>query len=488
MNNVDQRMTRAQVARAKLQGREDEGARIPAGVDALKARAATKNAKAAPTTRAAALGTRAPNALAGKKVAVKQEVTKPALGVKKANMAAAAKVNPNELKENKEPLVKKTKAAPVQQPAQAADDEKKVKAVRKQPKAALEPSKVLQELVVEEVVEFKAGKTAPPKPQADVKPPVEKENRARGLVPKHTRAETTEAYPAAKKVKTVVQKEEEYVTPREELDADDIHDPMMVHEYTEDIFKYLGELEERTMPNPNYIDIQADLNWSMRYLLVDWLIDVSSKFHLLPETLFMTVNIVDRFLSDRPVSMNKLQLVGLAAMFIAGKYEEVQAPGINAIAYMADGGFKADDIMKAERYILQILKFNLHYPSPMSFLRRCSKADNYDATTRTLAKYLMEISLIDHNFLDIRPSRVAAAGLYLARRIAGKEGWNVNFVFYSGYSESEVKEVAHMMVDYLRSKINEEPDSLHKKYTHRKFLKASLVIKQWIQDGYTQEF
>jgi G2/mitotic-specific cyclin 1/2 len=161
----------------------------------------------------------------------------------------------------------------------------------------------------------------------------------------------------------------------------------------------------------------------MRSILIDWLIEVHNKFHLLPETLYLTINIIDRFLSLRVVSLVKLQLVGLTAMFIASKYEEVITPSIQNFIYMADGGYSDDEVLKAERYILQVLDFNLQYPSPMSFLRRCSKADNYDHQTRTLAKYLMELTLIDHQFLIYPPSMIAAAGLYLSRKMLKRGEW-----------------------------------------------------------------
>ena len=184
-----------------------------------------------------------------------------------------------------------------------------------------------------------------------------------------------------------------------------------------------SQYQEQTLPNPDYMDNQKELQWKMRAVLVDWLIEVHNKFHLLPETLYLGINIIDRFLSLRVVSLVKLQLVGLTAMFIASKYEEVVTPSIQNFIYMADGGYSDEEVLKAERYILQVLDFSLQYPSPMSFLRRCSKAESYDYQTRTLAKYLMEVSLIDHRFIGVTPSLVAAAGLYLARRMLKRGLW-----------------------------------------------------------------
>lgn len=81
------------------------------------------------------------------------------------------------------------------------------------------------------------------------------------------------------------------------------------------------------MPSPNYIDGQSEITWDMRATLIDWLLQVHLRYHLLPETLWIAINIVDRFLSKRVVSLVKLQLVGVTAMYIAAKYEEIIAPG-----------------------------------------------------------------------------------------------------------------------------------------------------------------
>lgn len=208
-----------------------------------------------------------------------------------------------------------------------------------------------------------------------------------------------------------------------DLDAEDIDDPLMVAEYVHEIFDYLKELEVTTLPNANYMEDQKDLEWKMRGILVDWLIEVHNRFHLLPETLFLAVNIIDRFLSRKVVRLDRLQLIGVTGMFIASKYEEVLSPHVASFRHVADDGFSEAEILSAERWVLASLDYDLSYPNPMNFLRRISKADNYDIHTRTLGKYLMEISLLDHRFMGYLPSHIAAASMYLARMVLERGEW-----------------------------------------------------------------
>lgn len=171
------------------------------------------------------------------------------------------------------------------------------------------------------------------------------------------------------------------------------------------------------------MDDQTEVQWSMRSVLMDWLVQVHHRFGLLPETLFLCVNYIDRFLSCKVVSLGKLQLVGATAIFVAAKYEEINCPSVQEIVYMVDSGYTIDEILKAERFMLSMLQFELGWPGPMSFLRRISKGDDYDLETRTLAKYFLEITIMDERFVGCIPSFTAAGSHCLARLMLKKGYW-----------------------------------------------------------------
>lgn len=147
---------------------------------------------------------------------------------------------------------------------------------------------------------------------------------------------------------------------------------------------------------PRYMD-GYEINERMRALLVDWLIQVHLRFQLLQETLYMTVAILDRFLQVtpdvlsillflpdvnvlvlqvQPASRRNLQLVGVTAMLLASKYEEMYVPEIGDFAYITDDAFTKFQIREMEMLILRVLNFELGRPLPLHFLRRASKAGN----------------------------------------------------------------------------------------------------------------
>ncbi|KAI8952474.1 cyclin-like protein [Xylaria longipes] len=269
---------------------------------------------------------------------------------------------------------------------------------------------------------------------------------------------------------------------------EDAWDVSMVAEYGDDIFHYMKEQEMNLLPNPHYMDNQGEIQWSMRSVLMDWVVQVHTRFGLLPETLFLTVNYIDRFLSHKIVSLGKLQLVGATAIFIAAKYEEINCPSVQEIVYMVDGGYTTEEILKAERFMLSMLDFELGWPGPMSFLRRISKADDYDLETRTLAKYFLEVVIMDERFVASPPSYIAAGAHCLSRLILGKGDWTPGHVHYSGYTYDQLKPLVTMLLDCCRH-ARKHHSAVFEKYSDKRYRQASTYVEEAIiVRGYTLPF
>ncbi|CAI7668379.1 unnamed protein product [Penicillium pancosmium] len=269
----------------------------------------------------------------------------------------------------------------------------------------------------------------------------------------------------------------------EEDILEDFFDSSMVAEYSSEIFLHLRQKEIDMLPVPDYMANQAEIQWSMRSVLMDWLVQVHFRFALLPETLFLCVNYIDRFLSHKIVSLGKLQLVGATAIFIAAKYEEITAPSVQEIVYMVDGGYDVDEILKAERFMLSILDFDLGWPGPMSFLRRISKADDYDLETRTVAKYFLELTIMDERFVCTPPSFAAAGAHCLARLMLQKGCWTPAHAYYSGYLYEQLQHVMSTMLECCEDP-HRHHQAIFEKYSDRRFKRASLYVEAEIHRGF----
>ncbi|RMZ77425.1 hypothetical protein DV738_g4413, partial [Chaetothyriales sp. CBS 135597] len=264
---------------------------------------------------------------------------------------------------------------------------------------------------------------------------------------------------------------------------DETFDTSMVTEYGDEIFAYMKKLEISMLPNPHYMDSQHEIQWSMRSVLMDWLVQVHHRFGLLPETLFLCVNYIDRFLSCKVVSLGKLQLVGATAIFIAAKYEEINCPSVQEIVYMVDNGYTVDEILKAERFMLTMLQFELGFPGPMSFLRRISKADDYDLETRTLAKYFLDVTIMDERFLASPPSFAAAASHCLARMMLRKGSWTPHHVHYSGYTFAQLRPLLRLLLECCENP-RKHHAAVFNKYSDKRYKRASAFVEAELHRGF----
>ncbi|KAF3834206.1 hypothetical protein F7725_025410 [Dissostichus mawsoni] len=236
---------------------------------------------------------------------------------------------------------------------------------------------------------------------------------------------------------------------------------------------YLHVLEVEQDVRPNYMQ-HYEITERMRAILVNWLVKVHSRFQLLQETLYLTVAILDRFLQVQPVSLSKLQLVGVTAMLLACKYEERYVPEVGDFTYITDGAVTKAQILKMEQLILRTLNFELGRPLPLHFLRRASKVSNRD----TLAKYLMELTLLDYNMVHYWPSEIAAASLALSQLLLVALPWSPQQQHYSIYDAAHLKPIMQHIAKNI-AMVNEGKTkfqvSCEEQYSRSKRMKISLI-------------
>eukprot|EP01133_Synstelium_polycarpum_P002510 gene2510-2865_t len=258
----------------------------------------------------------------------------------------------------------------------------------------------------------------------------------------------------------------------ENIDLYDAHDPQCVGEYVNEIFEYYRKKEIVDKINPNYLREQFNINDKMRAILVDWMMAVHVRFKMLSETFFLSVNIVDRYLAKVVIPINKLQLVGITSMLLAAKYEEIYSPQINDFIVTSDNACTHEEVISMERSILSNLSFHMSTATPLHFLRRFSKAAGSDSRTHSLSKYLTELSMLDYKMLKYVPSMIAAASIYVARRMTMKNGpyWNITLEYYTCYKECDVLPCAYELNDIMK---REETTTL--KATKRKYLSPKLM-------------
>jgi hypothetical protein len=215
----------------------------------------------------------------------------------------------------------------------------------------------------------------------------------------------------------------------------------MVAEFAQEIFHSMRELEVVYKIDHEYLSKkQTEIKDTSRAFLVEWIIDVHRKFRLMPETLYVTVSIIDRFLSIQEIKKAQLHLLGVTALLIATKYEEIYPPELKDLLNVSENKFTKVEVLKMEYRILSALEFNFTAPSSLRFLERFRKLSNTASDDQIFffAQYLCEISLLDSTLLKYDPSQIAASALILsAKAIKRINAWNKEMERSTFYKEEE---------------------------------------------------
>jgi len=259
-------------------------------------------------------------------------------------------------------------------------------------------------------------------------------------------------------------------------DQKELNNPQYVIPYVNEIMDHLRETEEKYSPKAGaMLKVQTDVNEKMRAILVDWLVDVHLKFKLLPETFYLTINIIDRYLGFAPVARQKLQLVGVAAMLIASKYEEIYPPEVKDFVYVTDRAYSREDILDMEGKIISCLNFNLTTPSSYRFLERYSQVAGFDEKSFCLARYLLELATVEYKMMKYTPSTIACSAVYLVNKIQKKEGWTDLLVKYGKYTESQLRPCAKDLCILLQNAGKSNLQAIRRKFSSAKYFEVAKI-------------
>ncbi|KXZ46124.1 hypothetical protein GPECTOR_47g389 [Gonium pectorale] len=211
-------------------------------------------------------------------------------------------------------------------------------------------------------------------------------------------------------------------------------------------------------------DIQPEIGPRERIVLVDWLGELRDSFRLQPETLFLSAAYVDAFLSLAPLPLGCLQLLGMAAVWLAAKLTEVHPPGLADLLPLAEGAYSREQMTAMEERVLKVLSFSLTVPTPFRFahylmeLAPLPPHPDMAAAVRQLAEALAELSLLDTGLATAQPSAAAAAAVYLAMEMAGGCGAGLEFVAaMSGLPREELEEHVGRLAAVLCSATESRP-------------------------------
>ncbi|XWS25097.1 hypothetical protein CRYUN_Cryun27aG0041800 [Craigia yunnanensis] len=278
------------------------------------------------------------------------------------------------------------------------------------------------------------------------------------------------------------------------IDVDDnCMDPQLCATFACDIYKHLRASEVKKRPSADFMErIQKDINCSMRAILIDWLVEVSEEYRLVPDTLYLTVNYIDRYLSGNMMNRQRLQLLGVACMMIAAKYEEICAPQVEEFCYITDNTYFKEEVLEMESSVLNYLKFEMTAPTTKCFLRRFVRAaqginEVPSMQLECMANYIAELSLLEYSMLFYAPSLTAASAIFLAKFILvpSKRPWNSTLQHYTLYRPSDLCDCVKDLHRLCCNNNNSALPAIREKYNQHKY---KCVAKKYCPPSIPSEF
>ncbi|KAI9752546.1 MAG: hypothetical protein M4579_005583 [Chaenotheca gracillima] len=244
-------------------------------------------------------------------------------------------------------------------------------------------------------------------------------------------------------------------------------------EFLDDIMRHMDTMEGETMPDVASIEIQSEIKWFMRPYLLDFLIEAHASFRLLPETLYLAINLLDRYCSRRIVYKRHYQLVGCAALLIAAKYGDVKEaiPTVRELRTMCCALYDDDMFIQMEWHVLQTLDWAIGAPTVDAYVKIALIESPADPQVEHMALYISELALFSKDFVSIRPSVMARASLALSRYILNRpqpdmDAWSADYDSF-------------LMVS-LSQHLHEPSQIVSRKYASQHLSSVSLVMQEYL--------
>ena len=258
----------------------------------------------------------------------------------------------------------------------------------------------------------------------------------------------------------------------------------LLYDYGEDIFKNIKKEEKLNILDYSSVDIfklqdKKYFNEKNRGIIFQWLIKNNYNWKLNDDTIFMAMNIMDRYISKYKVENSEFQLIGITSYFIASKFEDIYPQYLDELSKICNFIYTPDDIIKKEYEILSGLNFDILYNSSYKFLTFLhSICDKENMILFYLAQFILELTLENLEILKFTQCKRAMAALLLAKKIMKiKKSWNDVKLFYN-YNENEIKIIQKKMIILLNNVIkNKTKNAVFQKFESSRYKSVSSLLE-----------
>ncbi|KRZ07645.1 G2/mitotic-specific cyclin-B3 [Trichinella zimbabwensis] len=233
--------------------------------------------------------------------------------------------------------------------------------------------------------------------------------------------------------------------------------------YDQDAFNYYRLREEKFMIG-DYWPNQKHMTPPMRSILVHWMFETFDAYSFPTEAFFHSVKLFDLYLEKNCVEKKQLQLISIVTLLIASKFDNRNEILMNEISYISHNAYEMEEVIMKEREILVYFNFDISFPTAIHFLHHFAKGTFCDKLTYLLSRYILEMSMLSYELVNVKDSIRAAASLFLALKIKQLE-WTELHLKVSGYKEADLIVTMFKLNAVVKSKsINRYCSTIKQKY------------------------
>ena len=211
--------------------------------------------------------------------------------------------------------------------------------------------------------------------------------------------------------------------------------------------------------NPDYFKFQHEINYKMRIILIDWLLEVNDKLKFKEETFYSAIYIIDAYLSKKFIQRKKFQLLGVTALYISTKLNEIFSGKVEDYALITDNAYNVKNIIDMESDICKTLNFNFLIPTCLSFFQIFSKKIGFDANSNEykFGKFIIQYFLMSIKSFNYNYSAISIATCNILLKLFEKETKLNNFdlIIYNPHLiENCSKNICEAINELINSKMN----------------------------------
>lgn len=218
---------------------------------------------------------------------------------------------------------------------------------------------------------------------------------------------------------------------------------------------------------------QQSIDEKMRAILIDWMVDVSQKFKLKPQCLFIATSLLDRYLQRVVIDRSRLQLVGIVAMMIAAKFEEIYPPPLPDYLTVCNGNYSERELIQTEADLLNCISFEIAVPVSYVLLEFINFFVKLSPRAFHLCHYLLESCLLDLRQSNFAPHELAAGVLFLVRKSLKLGSWGPREEKLTQVTSSRAKTVCREIFQIMQNLSGKDLTAIKSKFSSPKYEEVS---------------